>query len=247
MNYKNKEFQKTPPHLDDEEVNLYPAYENTEEFSEEEGEGKDFGYEYSGELEDFENTEYLPPDAVIGGAAPNSKQLENLKAVYSLKIEPRLQDISEWRSDGLSLQVIARRLGVSLYQFSLAKNTFCELYVVLMEATDLTVAKLESAAIQRALGYYKPEIIRKFAISKGRKIPVEETHKYGWVQDGNMQKFLLSQLKPEKYGPKVAQNVTNNTLVVSAETTTAKDLVSRLNKIKGRNDFAEEITAVEED
>ena len=116
-----------------------------------------------------------------------------------------------------------------------------------MEATNFSVAKIENAAMQRAIGYYKPEVVRKFAVSKGRKILIEETQKMSWVQDGNMQKFMLSQLKTDKYGPKVAQNVTNNTLVVNSETTTSKDLVNRLNKIAGRGSYADDIVTLEDE
>ena len=167
--------------------------------------------------------------------------MQNLRLVYDNVIYPRLQDIADWRGDGYSLEMIARKLGLSVYQFTLARNTFYELYAVLMESTNLVVAKIEKAAMDRAIGYYKPEVTRKFAISGGRKIPVEETHKYSWVQDGNSQKFLLQNLKPEKYGNKQVNNTTNNTLVVNADTITNKEILNRVNKIVGRNNFQADI------
>lgn len=250
---KNEDFKglsQTPPlhgEFDSEAPSLYPGYEKNAEDFEDTGGAKEFDYEDTGELEDIHNTEYLPPSSIIGGVVPDSRQLVNLKAIYATKIEPRLQDIMDWRADGFSLEMISKQLGVSLYQFTLARETFYELYVSLMEATDFSVAKIENAAMQRAMGYYKPEVVRKFAVSKGRKILIEETQKMSWVQDGNMQKFMLSQLKADKYGPKVAQNVTNNTLVVNSETTTAKDLVNRLNKIAGRGSYADDIVTLEDE
>lgn len=190
---------------------------------------------------DTANSEYIPIESTINGAKPNSKQLQNLRLVYDNVIYPRLQDIADWRGDGYSLEMIARKLGLSVYQFTLARNTFYELYAVLMESTNLVVAKIEKAAMDRAIGYYKPEVTRKFAISGGRKIPVEETHKYSWVQDGNSQKFLLQNLKPEKYGNKQVNNTTNNTLVVNADTITNKEILNRVNKIVGRNNFQADI------
>ena len=121
---------------------------------------------------DTANSEYIPIESTINGAKPNSKQLQNLRLVYDNVIYPRLQDIADWRGDGYSLEMIARKLGLSVYQFTLARNTFYELYAVLMESTNLVVAKIEKAAMDRTIGYYKPEVTRKFAISGGRKIPV---------------------------------------------------------------------------
>ena len=204
--------------------------------------------EFEEESEDFydvKNEEYFPPESVVGGAKPMTKQLQNLKLVYNTVIYPRLQDIAEWRGNGYTIEMIAKKLGLSVYQFSLARQTFYELYAVLMESTDLVVAKVESALAQRAMGYYKPEVTRKYAISNGRKIPVEETHRYTWVQDGNAQKFLLQNLKPEKYGNKVIQNTTNNTLVVNTESMTNRDILSRVNKIVGRSDYQAEIIEVD--
>lgn len=230
-----------------EETPTLSGYDYYDRELEDSDNGNDGGVEYESdfEIDNLENTEYSPPEITLGGAKPNSKQLQNLKLVYDKVIYPRLQDIAEWRGDGYSLEMIARKLGLSVYQLSLARHTFYELFAVLMESTNLAVAKIEEAAIKRAIGYYKPEVTRKFVISKGRKIPVEVVEKYSWVQDGNSQKFLLQNLKPEKYGTGVGQSTTNNTLVVNTDTITSKDILSRVNKIVGRQDYQAEIIDID--
>lgn len=83
------------------------------------------------------------------------------KSKYQTHVEPKLLLIEAWARDGLTLEDIAKKLGVALSSFCDYKNKFPELSEALKKGQEVADVEVENALFKRAVGYRYDEVTRE--------------------------------------------------------------------------------------
>jgi hypothetical protein len=74
------------------------------------------------------------------------------KSYYSL-VQPRLEEIEDWRTDGQTLDQIAENLGIHIRTLNRYIAKYTDLKEVMKQTKDILLNKLKKSLYQRAMGY----------------------------------------------------------------------------------------------
>lgn len=126
------------------------------------------------------------------------------KSKYHSHVEPKLLLIEAWARDGLTLEDIARKLGVALSSFCDYKNKFPELSEALKRGQEVADVEVENALFKRAVGYQfvevteEPKTVLDEETGEPKTVMVETKRVTKEVQpDVTAQIFWLKNRRPE--------------------------------------------------
>ena len=126
-----------------------------------------------------------------------SKTKPGIKPVtYKNKIFPFLDDIMQWRGDGMTEGNIAKELGVSYSSFRRAKKNHFELEQVIKHGTKLLSRDIERSLYQIAKGYefdVVETVVTRGVVSKVRTMRRMQHPNLGAIC------ATLKKLEPEKW------------------------------------------------
>ena len=126
------------------------------------------------------------------------------KPKYQEYVEPRLQEIRQWRMSGKTEPDIAKMLGIAYSSFKEYKNKYTALSAVLKEAKQLLVEDLEISLFELAKGGIKTKTTKRIFIKRGEELVldrVEETEQVSLPSIPALV-FSLKNLAPEKFQDK---------------------------------------------
>ena len=129
------------------------------------------------------------------------------KSKYERNIAPRLEEIEAWARDGVSEEVMARRLSVAYSTFRKYKETFPALSAVLARTREyVDLVEMVGAYKKRAMGYTYTETKRIFKVTStddGREVRVldsiQETERHVPGDPRAMENWLRIR-QPELWG-----------------------------------------------
>lgn len=79
--------------------------------------------------------------------------VHDLVDTYATRIEPYLEDISEWRSNGMTIVAISKKLCLKYHEFGKAIKEHIELQKVVADANYVMALSLEDTLLKEAKGY----------------------------------------------------------------------------------------------
>jgi hypothetical protein len=125
------------------------------------------------------------------------------KSQYHEKVEQHLDLVKKLRIDGLTEELIAKRLGVSYRSFMEYKNKYPQLSQTLKESSEDLLAELENTLFKEALGNRnKPdtiEEIEEYDYRTGKMNVVKRTKKYSNKPNITSLIFALKNLNSDKW------------------------------------------------
>ena len=79
--------------------------------------------------------------------------IHELVDTYTTRIEPYLEEILNWRSDGMTIVAISKKLGMKYPEFGRAIKNHPELQNIVAEANYVLALSLEDTLLKEAKGY----------------------------------------------------------------------------------------------
>lgn len=129
---------------------------------------------------------------------------------YHSHVEPKLLLVASWARNGLTLDDIAKNLGVATSTFMEYKNQFSELADALKKNKEEADVIVENALYKRALGYNYTEVTYENGVETKRV--VKEV-----VPDTTAQIFWLKNRNPKAWRDKQDVEHSGNLVVFSGE------------------------------
>jgi hypothetical protein len=131
---------------------------------------------------------------------------------YNTNVKPFLDKIFEWKKEGCTERIIAKRLGIDHKTFIRYKKKYSDLLDVIVEGEQNFLYEVEKALYRRALGYEFEEtetIIHKNGDKENTKVVTRK--KYYPPSDVAIF-FTLTNLAPEKWKHKNEMDLNTNDL-----------------------------------
>lgn len=88
------------------------------------------------------------------------------KSKYEKVVQPKLTLIEGWARDGLTIEQIAKNLGISKVTFYKYMNEHTELSERLKKGKEVVDIEVENALLKRALGYKYKEVTKEKILQK---------------------------------------------------------------------------------
>lgn len=95
---------------------------------------------------------------------------------YHTHVQPRLNEIAEWLSEGLIIKEVSKRLGISVRSFYRYQNEYEELGNIVIESKAIADYRVEESLFRRAVGYDYDET--KVVVDDDGKKRVEKSRKH---------------------------------------------------------------------
>jgi len=134
------------------------------------------------------------------------------KGKYNTHVQPFLDEILQWKKEGMKEAAIAAKLGVSVSSFELYKKQFSEFSEVIKRG-DIKIAEIaEESLIQGIQGHFIEEVEQIIDVDgkKNKKQRVKKTKK--WMPaNPTLIIFALKNKKPEEWQDRTSLNVTQTT------------------------------------
>mgnify|MGYP000851683154 CR=1 FL=1 len=122
------------------------------------------------------------------------------KSVYETKIEPRLEEVKQWRIDGHTDKQIYEALGINADTFYKYKKIKLEFFEALKETKDIADNQVHDSLWKRANGYDVTETKTTYG-PDGSIIKIEETKKH-IPPDPTSMIFWLKNRRPKEWRDK---------------------------------------------
>ena len=135
------------------------------------------------------------------------------KSKYESIVKPKLIVIEGWARNGLTIEQIAKNLGISKVTFYKYMNEQVELSEHLKKGKEVIDIEVENALLKRALGYKYNEVIKELFMDKEtgeEKLKVTKVVTKEVVPDTTAQIFWLKNRKPEDWRDKKDINHSGN-------------------------------------
>ena len=143
---------------------------------------------------------------------------------YKSYVKPHLNDIKDWVNSGISLDMVAKKLGISFASLLKYRKEEPELNDILEINRTLVVDRLKKTLIERAIGFEREEIkqvVEKYGEGQKAKVKtkIEKTKKY--IYSDNCLIFALKNLAPDEFSDYVKQdiNVSNDGFIEALKAT----------------------------
>lgn len=126
------------------------------------------------------------------------------KTKYHTNVEPHLDQIPDWRIQGLTEEQIAKKLGVAYSTFRKYRDEHPALSAALKKGKEELIIELEKTLYQIGMGYHEKETVTtyEFREDKGKllKVPtgIKEVDKYIQPNVGALI-FALKNIAPSRW------------------------------------------------
>lgn len=127
------------------------------------------------------------------------------KSKYESIVEPKLILIEGWARNGLTIEQIAKNLGISKVTFYKYMNEHNELYERLKKGKEIIDIEVENALLKRALGYKYNEVTKELFRDKEtgeEELKITKVVTKEVVPDTTAQIFWLKNRKPDDWRDK---------------------------------------------
>lgn len=99
------------------------------------------------------------------------------RSKYETIVEPKLVLIEGWARNGLTIEQIAKNLGISKVTFYKYMNDHIELFERLKKGKEVVDIEVENALLKRALGYEYKEVTKERTLKKDNNgVPLVNVH-----------------------------------------------------------------------
>lgn len=119
------------------------------------------------------------------------------KSKYGTYVQPYLEDITKWISDGEYERDICKKLGVSHESFAQYKHKYPELPEAIKKGHQNLLLDLEKTLYHRAKGFYVTETKRE--VKKGDQPYKKFTRTKRYIASDTSLIFALCNLNPDKW------------------------------------------------
>jgi hypothetical protein len=123
------------------------------------------------------------------------------RPLYKEKVEPRMEEIRDWRLQGITEEGISKLLGISYRALMRYKTQHGPLSQALKEATQLLVEDLEKSLFQVAKGGIKTKTTKRIYVNKNGEMVLDKVEETESISLPNIAAltFSLKNLSPTKW------------------------------------------------
>lgn len=127
------------------------------------------------------------------------------KSKYETNVKDKLMLVEGWARNGLTIEQIAKNLGISKVTFYKYMNEHIELFERLKKGKEVIDFEVENALLKRALGYKYKEVTKELITdpeTKKEELKVTKEVTKEVAPDTTAQIFWLKNRKPQEWRDK---------------------------------------------